>query len=154
MSYESMLADAGVDPTSIGTYTRKKKTNPLDMIPYLGQGLGILGSVIGAGKTQAQKNAEAALPGLQNQMQQGIGLGSVGEMAPLAANAAMPEVNAIASTMGSRFGRSGYAKGAAVSGLTSSLSPQILAMLKERLLNNQQNLRQLYSTNAQIAAGA
>ena len=153
MSYSGTNEDTGVG-YSMGGGTRKKSFDLTSLIPYAGQAFSILGSVIGAGKTQAQKDAEAKLPGLESGMKTGIGLNDVGNMAPLAIKSAMPQVNAIASSMGSKYGRSGYAKGAAVSGLVNGLSPELLRLLQLRLQNNQQNLRQMYSTNAQIAAGA
>lgn len=127
--------------------------NPMNL-GIIGQGLGVVGDIFGAGKNKTQKWAESSLPGYAKALQTGITEGDVASSKANMMASAMPFINATAAKAGSKFGRSGYARGAGMAAFNQAVTPQLAALLRDRIMNNQANLRSLFGTAASVGANA
>ena len=93
------------------------------------------------------------LPGLEEGLTKGITTGDIAGVAPLAVKAARPGINAIAGQYSSKFGRSGYARGAGIGQVARAAAGSAADLSTMRLQNNQGNLRTIYDKRFQAALG-
>lgn len=123
-------------------------------LPAAGTALQTIAAMFLAGKrSKLSENSEGMLPGLEQNLTRGITTGDLAGVAPLAIKAAMPAINRTAASFSSRFGRSGYARGAAIHDVAEVAGGSAADLARTRLLNNQQNLRSIYDRRFQAAMG-
>lgn len=122
-------------------------------LPIGGQLIQGIAQMLLGGRSGFSKASEKMIPGLEQGLNRGITTGDLAGVAPLAIKAALPMINRTAATYSSRFGRSGYARGAAIGQVANVAGQSAEELARMRLANNQQNLRQIYDRRFQAALG-
>lgn len=122
-------------------------------LPVLGQTLGMIGNVIGSRRSELSKNSEKMLGPLEGNLKQGITMGDIAGVTPLAVRGALPRINAVAGQFSNKFGRSGYARGAGIAEVAKASAGSAADLASMRLQNNQGNLRTIYDKRFQAALG-
>ena len=116
-----------------------------DVLLGIGSGLSNLASALYDPNKGMRNYFKGKLPGYASGLERGITRGDIQGIQGELTSSVMPGINAMSASMGSKLGRSAYAKGAAMSQFGKSLAPLIANLERWRLSQNQQNLNTLYS---------